>query len=111
MHLLPRSEAARDQERIHGRFVLEAVVRQDRQAGLRLHGSCGVRDQKGIEFGIEAACDGEDAVGRRKIDDLGVLEDIDAESESGNAWARHGLLRRAGPPSPTESRCRCAPLD
>ena len=72
---------------------MQSVIRRDdgqtRPAPARV---VPVGDQKGIEFGIEAARNGKNAVGHRENHDLGVLEDIDAESESGNAWARHGLL-------------------
>ena len=93
VHLLTGAEAAGDDQRVDGWRVLEAVIRQDGEAGLRLDGSCRVRDQAGIEFGIEPASDGEHAVRRREIDDLGVLEDVDAEAESSNV--RHGSTVRS----------------
>ena len=94
-----------NQESIHGRLVVEAVIRQDGQTGLRLHGTCGVGDQKGIELGIEPARNGKDAVGRREIDDLGVLEDVDAESESGECVVRDmALVRYASWPAVTNGK-------
>jgi hypothetical protein len=60
VHLLSRAEAARNQERIHGRAIVKAVIRQDGQASLCLHRPRGVRDQKDVEFGIESTRNGED---------------------------------------------------
>lgn len=48
-----------------------------------------VGNEERIEFGIESPRDGDDAVRRGEVDDLGVLEDGDAETESSNARPRH----------------------
>ena len=81
--LLAGAEAAGDEEGIHGRAVGEAVVGQDREAGLGLHRPQGVGDQEGVELGVEAARHREHPVGGGEVDDLGVLEDVDAETEAG----------------------------
>ena len=86
-HLLAGAEPARDQEGVHGGVVGEAVVRQHREAGLRLDRSGRVGDQEGVELGVEAPRHGEHAVGRGEVDDLGVLEDVDPEPEPGDALA------------------------
>ena len=83
VRLLARAEAAGNEEGVHRRAVGKGVVGNDGESGLRLHRAHGVGDQEGIELGIEAARHGEDAMGRREIDDLGVLEHVDAEAEPG----------------------------
>jgi hypothetical protein len=94
VELLAGPEASRNQEGVHGGSVLERVVWQDREARLGLHGTEGVGDQEGVELRIESSGHGKDSVGRGEIDDLGVLENVDAEAKSGRVrLLRHGVLR------------------
>ena len=81
--LLAQAEAARDQERVHVGRVGKAVVRQHREAGLRLHRPQRLGDRERIELGIEPPRHREHAVRRGEIDDLGVLADIDASRKPG----------------------------
>ena len=92
VQLLPGSEPARNEERVHRRPVLEAVVREHREASLRLDGTHRVRDQERFQLRIEAARHREHAVGRREVDDLHVLENVDAKPEARYAQACHDAL-------------------
>ena len=87
VHLLAGPEAARDQEGVHRRLVAEAVVGQDGEPGLGLDGTGGVGDQERVELGVEAAGHREHAVGGGEVDDLGVLEHVDAQPEAGATGA------------------------
>ena len=82
MHFLSRAEPARNQECVHGGAIVEGVVRQHGEAGLRLHWTCRIRNEERVQLGIEPPCDREDAVRRGEIDNLGVFENVDAEPES-----------------------------
>ena len=85
VHLLARAEPAGDQERVHRRPVPEAVVREHREPGLGVDGPERVGDQERLEFGVESPRHREHPVGRREVDDLRVLEDVDPEPEAGPA--------------------------
>jgi hypothetical protein len=82
VHLLARTEAAGDEEGVHRRHIGETRVGQDGETGLGLHWPHGIGDQEGVQFGVVAARHREDAVGGRKVDDLGVLEDVDTEAKA-----------------------------
>ena len=88
VHLLAGAEPARDQERVHRRPVVEAVVREHREPGLGLDRAHRVGDQERVELGVIAARHRPDAVGRGEIDDLRVLEHVDPQPET---W-HHRLL-------------------
>jgi hypothetical protein len=74
VRLLAGAEA-RDQEGIHIRPVEKAIIVQHGEPRSRLHRAHGVGDEKGVELG-------EDAVRRGIVDDLCVLEDVDARGGS-----------------------------
>jgi len=98
VQLLPRAVAAGNQEGIHRRLVGEAVIGNDGKAGLRLHRPHRFGDQEGIKLGVQPPRHRKHPGRRRVIDDLGILEDIDAQPES--LFARHATISRKGPPSP-----------
>jgi hypothetical protein len=93
MRLLARTETTGYQEGIHIRLIQEAIVRDNREAGLRLHGSHRISYEKGVKFGIEPSGHGEHAVRGRVVDNLGILENVNAEAEALRlgvvAMARH----------------------
>src|SRR5512138_2322859 len=94
MELLAGPEASRDQKRVHGRSVLEGVVRQNRETSLGLDGPKGVCDQERVELRIEPPGHGKHAVRCGEVHDLRVFEDIDSESKPGYSRVfRHGVLR------------------
>ncbi len=74
MHLLPGAESAGNEEGVHRGVVAEGVVGEDREAGLRLDRSQRLGSEEGVQLGVEAPGDGEDAIGSRKVDDLRVLK-------------------------------------
>jgi hypothetical protein len=90
MHLLASAEAARDQERIHRGAVLEAVIGQYGEARLGLDRPQRIGDQKRVDFRIKTARDREHPMRAGEVHDLGVLEDVDAKSESGSVWLGRG---------------------
>lgn len=91
MHLLPSAEAARDQECVNVGFIAKCVIRNDGKTRLGLNGPHRVCNHKCVEFGVEPASDRKDAVRGGEVDDLGILENVNAKSKTVNA--RIGLLR------------------
>ena len=85
VHLLARPEPAGDEEGVHRWLVTEAVIGKDGEARLGLNGPTGIRDEKGVELRVETPSHREDAVWSGEIDDLGVLEHVNPETETSRA--------------------------
>lgn len=86
--------SAGDRARRH-RLVDEGVVGEEGEPGLGLHRPHRVCNEEDVQLRIETAGDREDAIGRREIDDLGVLEDVDAEPKACSCMRGASLERIA----------------
>ena len=76
--------ATGDEESIHDGSVGKAVVGEHGEPRLRLDRPERFRHEERIQTRVVAPSDREDAVRRRKIYDLRVLEHIDAKTKSGS---------------------------